>query len=83
MEEKFHPLKKKTCLEQSVHVRPRVIKVGPVMLAQALHEKCAWSLNNQNNKLNEVFYNTNNCLVLLNTVNNLSYGQREEIQKIL
>ena len=37
----------------------------------------------QNNKLNEVFYNTNNCLVLLNTVNNLSYGQREEIQKIL
>ena len=45
MEEKFHPLKKKTCLEQSVHVRPRVIKVGPIMLAQALHEKCAWSLN--------------------------------------
>ena len=39
MEEKFHPLK--TCLEQSVHVRPRVIKVGPIMLAQALHEKCA------------------------------------------
>ena len=36
----------------------------------------------QNNKPTEVVYDASNCLVLLYTVNNLLYGQREEIQKI-
>ena len=36
----------------------------------------------QNNKPTEVVYDASNCLVLPYTVNNLLYGQREEIRKI-